>query len=186
MKKNNTAILTTFLAGMISGPSGATTLSEMRALNASQKPGMTVICHGTTVIPVKGVTEPVIIEDKLQGYVVSNTGDRMVLDTTYEQSEPGKGPFRTVKFRMTTTLEVARQKMEVDTGTLKIMVPKARHLESGLREEMEATPVSYADYGTYRITALPAYEILPGRDNPGAPSMHCAPVMTASVPGETR
>lgn len=180
-------LLVMLLIGMIQGRPGAATLSEMRALNATQKPGMTIVCQSRTVIPVNGKKEPVTIDERLSGYVVSNTGDMMVLDVTYEQRDDGKDePFHTEKYLLTTTLENERQKMEVDMRTLKIMVPKARHLESGLREVMEAEPVTYTDYGTYRITALPAYEILPGRDNPGAPSMHCALAMNASVPGDTR
>lgn len=103
------------------------------------------------------------IDERLSGYVVSNTGDMMVLDVTYERRDDGKDePFHTEKYLLTTTLENERQKMEVDIRTLKIMVPEARHRESRLREVMEAQPVTYADYSTFRITALPGYEILPG------------------------
>jgi hypothetical protein len=176
VKRISTVLLITALTGLSTFSSGATTLSEMRALNATQKPGMTIVCQSRTVIPVNDKKEPVTIDERLSGYVVSNTGDMMVLDVTYEQRDDGKDePFHTEKYLLTTTLENERQKMEVDMRTLKIMVPKARHLESGLREVMEAEPVTYTDYATYRITALPAYELLPDRNNPGAAIMHCAP-----------
>ena len=134
-------------------------------------------------MPVNGKTEPVIIDERHSGYVVSNSGDTMVFDVTYNQREGGKAePFHTEKYRLTTTPEKERQKMEVDIRTLNIMIPDAPYLEAGLREVMEAEPVTYVDYNTQRITAFPAWDILPGRDDPGAGIMHCAP---GSMPPET-
>ena len=185
MKKITAFLLIPILTGMNTLYSGAATLNEMRALNTSHKPGMTILCQSRKVIPVDGKTEPEIIDEKLSGYVVSNTGDTMVFDVTYQQIIDGNiEPFHSEKYRLTTTLENERQKMEVDIRTIKIKVPKARHLERTLREVMEAEPVSYVDYATHRITTLPAYEILPGRDNPGAAIMYCAPDSMDPMPAE--
>lgn len=43
----------TALLGVTARDAGAATLSEMRMINASQKPGMVVTCNRTTKIPQK-------------------------------------------------------------------------------------------------------------------------------------
>lgn len=175
-------LLLAMMVCIISAHTNAATLSEMRAINASQKPGMTVICHGTTVISLKGMTVPVIIDEMIKGYVVSNTGDKMVLNVIYEQRDDiHPAPFHTRTYRLTTTLEKVRQKLEIDPGTVKISVPKTRQMEEILRKAIEAEPVSYSDYTTYRITEFPAYDILAGTDNPDAATLHCMPSRTSAL-----
>ena len=44
----------TILLGVTARDAGAATLSEMRMVNASQKPGMVIICSRTSEIPQKG------------------------------------------------------------------------------------------------------------------------------------
>ena len=43
----------TILLGVTARDAGAATLSEMRMVNASQKPGMVIICSRTSEIPQK-------------------------------------------------------------------------------------------------------------------------------------
>lgn len=74
----------TILLGVTARDAGAATLSEMRMVNASQKPGMVIICSRTSEIPQKGES-PVRIESLLRGVVLQNDGDRMMFDVTYTQ-----------------------------------------------------------------------------------------------------
>lgn len=160
------------LASMTCGASSAT-LSEMRMINASQKPGMVVTCNRTTEIPQKGES-PVRIESLLTGVVLQNDGDRLVFDVTYTQRYAEQpGPFRTEKYRLTTELEATRQKMVVDPETIELSLPYARGLEETFLAGMKASPVSYDDYSTYRVLSATDYQILPGPDSPEAPVMHC-------------
>ena len=158
----------------------AATLSEMRMINASQKPGMTVACSELTEIRIKGQKEPVRIESLLTGVVLQNEGDRIAFDVTYIQKNVGwQAPFRTETYRLTTTLEETRQKLAVDPATIRISLPYARDREEYYLGLLKANTVSYDDYSTYRVTSATDYQILPGPASPDAPVMHCK-VRTAS------
>lgn len=169
----------TALLGVTARDAGAATLSEMRKINVSQKPGMVVICSRTSEIPQKGES-PVRIESLLRGVVLQNDGDRMVFDVTYTQRNAEETvPFRTEKYRLTTELEATRQKMAIDPETIELSLPRARGLEETFLDGMKARPVSYDDYSTYRVTSGTDYQILPGPESPDAPVMYCT-VHTAS------
>lgn len=79
----------TALQGVTTRDAGAATLSEMRMINARQKPGMTVACRELEEIWIKGQAEPVRVESLLTGVVLQNEGDRMVFDVTYTQKNVG-------------------------------------------------------------------------------------------------
>lgn len=164
--------LVTLLAGTVLDAEAAT-LSEMRMINASQQPGVVVICNQTSEIPQKGEA-PVRIDSLLTGVVLQNDGDRMVFDVTYTQRNAKQpGPFMTAKFQLTTELEATRQKMVVDPETLELSLPYARSLEETLLAQRKASPVSYDEYSTYRVTSATDYQIMPGPESPDAPVMHC-------------
>lgn len=161
------------LLGGAARDAGAVTLSEMRMINASQKPGMVAICKRTTEIPQKG-EPPVRIDSLLTGVVLQNDGDRLVFDVTYTQRNAAQqGPFRTEKYRLTTELEATRQKMMIDPETIQLSLPYARGLEETFLTGMKASTVSYGDYSSYRVISATDYQILPGPDSPDAPVTHC-------------
>ncbi|MCK7310525.1 hypothetical protein [Enterobacter quasiroggenkampii] len=90
----------TTLLGVTARYAGAAMLSEMRMVNASQKPGMVIICSRTSEIQQKGES-PVRIESLLRGVVLQNSGDRMEFDVTYTQRNTEETfPFRTEKYRL--------------------------------------------------------------------------------------
>ncbi|BCU50868.1 Uncharacterised protein [Citrobacter amalonaticus] len=152
---------------------GAATLSEMRMINASQKPGMVVTCNRTSEIPQKGGA-PVRIETLLTGVVLQNDGDSLAFDVTFTQRHSEQtDPFRTEKYRLTTELEATRQKLTVDPETIELSLPNARGLEETFLAGMKARSVSYDDYSRYRVLSATDYQILPGPDSPDAPVMHC-------------
>lgn len=163
----------TILLGVTARDAGAATLSEMRMVNASQKPGMVIICSRTSEIPQKGES-PVRIESLLRGVVLQNDGDRMMFDVTYTQRNAEESiPFRTEKYRLTTELEATRQKMAIDPETIELSLPRARGLEETFLAGMKASPVSFEDYTNYRVKSATEYLILPGPASPDAPVMHC-------------
>jgi len=169
----------TALLGVTARDAGAATLSEMRMINASQKPGIVVTCNRTTKIPQNG-EPPVRIDSLLTGVVLQNDGDRLVFDVTFTQRYPAQpGPFRTEKYRLTTELEATRQKMVIDPETIELSLPYARGLEETFLTGMKASTVSYDDYSTYRVISATDYQILPGPEFPDAPVMHCT-IRTAS------
>lgn len=154
---------------------GAATLSEMRLLNASQKPGMTVTCREFMEIPLKGQAEPVRVESVLTGVVLQNDGDRIVFDVTYTQTNAGwQAPFRTETYRLTTTLEATRQKLAVDPETLSISLPYARDREAYFLGLLKAHAVSYDEYSRYQVTSATDYQILPQPESGDAPVMSCS------------
>ena len=170
----------TALLGVATRDAGAATLSEMRMINASQKPGMTVACRELTEIRIKGLAEPVRVESLLTGVVLQNEGDRMVFDVTYTQKNIGwEAPFRTETYRLTTTLEDTRQKLAVDPATIRLSLTYARNREEYFLGLLKASPVSYDDYSTYRVKSADDYQILTGPASPDAPMMHCT-VRTSS------
>ncbi|TCZ38601.1 hypothetical protein [Enterobacter hormaechei] len=163
----------TILLGVTARDAGAATLSEMRMVNASQKPGMVIICSRTSEIPQKGES-PVRIESLLRGVVLQNDGDRMMFDVTYTQRNAEESiPFRTEKYRLTTELEATRQKMAIDPETIELSLPRARGLEETFLAGMKASSVSFEDYTNYRVKSATEYLILPGPASPDAPVMHC-------------
>lgn len=165
----------TALLGMTTRDAGAATLSEMRMINASQKPGMTVACRELMEIQIKGQAEPVRVESLLTGVILQNEGDRMVFDVTYIQKNVGwEAPFRTETYRLTTTLEGTRQKLAVDPETIRLSLPYARNREEYFLGLLKASTVSYDNYSTYRVTSATDYQILPGPLSPDAPVMHCS------------
>lgn len=171
--KGNVCILM-IASGIITGAVNATTLSDMRAINASQKPGMTVSCKELTEFTVKGVPEPVRTEHRLTDQVMVNDGDRMVYDVTDTRQDLNTlRVFYHAQYRLTTTLEKTRQKMEVDPATIRLSLPYARHMEAGRLANLKENVIMYDDFSRYRITTLPAYEILTGPENPDAAVMYC-------------
>lgn len=164
----------TALLGVTTRDAGAATLSEMRMINASQKPGMTVACRELEEIRIKGQAEPVRVESLLTGVVLKNEGDRMVFDVTYTQKNVGwEAPFRTETYRLITTLEGTRQKLAVDPATIRLSLPYARNREEYFLGLLKASTVSYEDYSIYRVTSATDYQILPRPASPDAPVMHC-------------
>ncbi|WP_300002268.1 hypothetical protein [uncultured Cedecea sp.] len=159
---------------VLTGPAGAATLSEMRELNATQKPGTQVVCNRLTEIRVKDVAKPIPVESQMTGVVLLNEGDRMVFDMTYTQTNiGGQSPFRTEKYRLTTTLEKTRLRNEVDPQTITLSLPYARAYEAELLAILKDSTVSWDDYSLFRITTMPDYEVLPGPDTPGDNVMSC-------------
>lgn len=170
----------TALLGVTTRDAGAATLSEMRMINASQKPGMTVACRELEEIRIKGQAEPVRVESLLTGVVLQNEGDRMVFDVTYTEKNVGwEAPFRTETYRLITTLEGTRQKLAVDPAIIRLSLPYARNREEYYLGLLKASAVSYDDYSTYRVMSATDYQILPDPASPDAPVMHCK-VHTAS------
>lgn len=141
---------------------GAATLM----VNASQKPGMVVICNRNTEIPQNGYS-PVRIDSLLKGVVLRNDGDRLVFDVIYTQRNAAQpGPFRKEKYRLTTELEATRQKMVIYHETIELSLPYAHNREEYFLDLLKASTVSYDDYSTYRVTSATNYQILPSRTSP--------------------
>ncbi|UUE09099.1 hypothetical protein NMX13_15750 [Dickeya zeae] len=152
----------------------AATLSEMRAINATQRPGMTVVCEQHTTFAVKGIAEPVRIDTRLSGRVLQNDGDRMVFQVTHTQKKTGATQaFLTERYRLTTYLERDRQKMELDPATVSVSLPFARYLEAQQIATLRENRLSYTDYSTYRPRSLLDYDILPPPDRHDSTVMHC-------------
>ncbi|VTP13625.1 hypothetical protein PUATCC27989T_01470 [Phytobacter ursingii] len=164
----------TFTVALAGKEASAATLSEMRVLNATQKPGMMVLCEQQTAFTVKGLAEPVRTETRLLGRVLRNDGDRMVFQVTHTMKNPGAAqPFLTEKFRLTTTLEQGRQKMELDPASVAVSLPFAKQMEVAHAATLRENRLSYADYNSYRIRKLPDYDILPAPDIHDSTAMHC-------------
>lgn len=173
--------MVTLLAGTPQN-TGAATLSEMRRLNASQQPGMMVVCTRTTDIPQKDEA-PVRIESFLKGVVLQNDGDRMVFDVTYTQHYAKQpGPFRTEKYQLTTELEATRQKMVIDPDTIELSLPYARDREAYFLGLLKAHAVSYDEYRTYQVSSATEYQILPDPGSTDTAVMNCS---VHSAPGNS-
>lgn len=98
----------------------------------------------------------------------------MVFQVTHTMKKTGAAqPFLTERYRLTTSLEQGRQKMELDPASVTVSLPLARQMEAERTAFLKKNRLSYEDYSLIRMRKLPDYDILPAPDIHDSTVVHC-------------
>jgi|GEM_PF-1014288 len=151
---------------------GAATLEEIQRLNTAQQPGTVWICHGDSEVQVG--SQHLTFADSARATVLSVQGAsiRYRIERTSLVNGTVKARYT---YEMSSRLAQDASEEKIDPDTIHISIPEDAAENARLARLFRANANSRQRFEDVRITAFPAFDIMPDPNDPTGMRYQCGP-----------